>query len=172
MRILVTGASGFIGQALCPFLEQSHYIVTKVSIRDNSDIDRIDFTDIDVVIHLAALVHQMQGAPEQAYMQSNFELTKALADKAKHCGVKKFIFISTVAVYGLNSAKHKLDESAQLNPSSAYGKSKLLAEEYLQNINDDVFKVCILRLPLVYGYGAKGNFYIFMQNHALYLSKI
>ena len=165
-EILVTGTSGFIGEALCPFLEKEHYTVTKASIRDLADIDKIDFTNITTVIHLAALVHQMQGAPDSAYMRSNFELTKALADKAKKSGVKKFIFMSTVAVYGLSSATYKLDERTQTNPASAYGKSKLFAEQYLQEINSDDFKINVLRLPLVYGYGAKGNFGKFLSFHA------
>ncbi|RMX05477.1 NAD-dependent epimerase/dehydratase family protein [Legionella jordanis] len=166
MRVLVTGANGFIGRYLCPFLVKNDFEIDTVSFRNVEDVNHYDLADYDAIIHLAALAHQMQGAPDEAYMSSNYELTKALADKAKSSKVGRFIFISSVKVYGETSADQVLNEDSACLPQDAYGQSKLLAEQYLQSMADDQFKIAILRLPLVYGPEVKGNFLSLLNLHA------
>jgi UDP-glucose 4-epimerase len=156
--IMVTGASGFIGKNFIEKYEKEYNIIS-VSLKNNEPKD-LDYTGVDAILHLAALVHQMEGAPKEKYYEVNTELTSKLATKAKKSGVRHFIFYSTVAVYGTHgSLKEKL--TLTLNsptvPKDDYGKSKLLAEEYLKEIETEDFKVTIIRPPMVYGKNCPGN---------------
>jgi nucleoside-diphosphate-sugar epimerase len=166
MNILITGAKGFIGQSLCPFLQQTNHHVETVSLRTASEVDNIQLEHYDAVIHLAALAHQMRRVSDEAYMESNYELTRALANKAKSEGIKKFVFISSVKVYGETSSAEALNELSICAPQDIYGKSKLFAEQYLQSLADERFQIVILRLPLVYGPHVKGNFLSLLHWHA------
>lgn len=157
--LMITGASGFIGKN---FIEKykEEYNIIPISLR-NKKIDEINFKNVDVILHLAALVHQMKGAPEEEYFKINTELTKKLAEKAKEGGVKHFVFYSTVKVYGYDGDLYNhtkiLTEDSPCNPTDPYGKSKYQAEEILRKMEDENFKVAIIRPPLVYGEGVKGN---------------
>ncbi|MGL6064745.1 MAG: NAD-dependent epimerase/dehydratase family protein [Fusobacteriaceae bacterium] len=157
--LLITGASGFIGSNFIKKYE-SEYNIISVSLT-NKKPEEIDFTNVDTVLHLAALVHQMKGAPEEKYYEVNTELTKRLGIKAKASGVKHFVFYSTVKVYGfdgdLNNHEIILTENSPCNPNDAYGKSKYEAEKILRELEEDSFKVAIIRPPMVYGKGVKGN---------------
>lgn len=155
MNIILTGSSGFIGQN---FINRtSEYNIVPVSLR-NTLMETIDFKDIDTVLHLAGLVHQMKGAPEEEYFRVNSDLTFELAKKAKEKRVKHFVFISTAKVYGESSKIGKtFDEKFICSPLDPYSKSKLQAEEKLKSLEDINFKVAIVRIPLVYGAGVKGN---------------
>lgn len=164
MNILITGASGFLGKHILHKLGDSHQFTATI-LRKLEDTQTIDFSRIDAIIHSAALVHQMQGASEQAYQYSNCDLTVALAQSAKQSGVKKFIFISTVKVYGENP-QGVLDCTTACVPQDPYGESKFRAEKALLDLQDDAFTVCILRLPLVYGAEVKGNFINLLAMHA------
>ncbi|MGZ3901555.1 MAG: NAD-dependent epimerase/dehydratase family protein, partial [Bacteroidia bacterium] len=158
-KILLTGASGFVGGNFLELYNKDFEIVP-VSLR-NKKIEDIDFKGFDCVVHCAALVHQMKGAPDSEYFKINFELTKTLAEAAKAAGVPQFIFLSTAHVFGdsgsLKSHEIKLNETTVCTPKDAYGKSKLAAENYLFSIADSHFTVSVIRPPMVYGKGAKGN---------------
>ena len=98
MKVLLTGARGFIGS----YFQQQYaqkYTIQPFSFLNN-DLETLQLKDVDVVIHLSALVHQMNGASDKAYEKINVEQTLQLAHKAKENGVKHFIFMSTVKVYG------------------------------------------------------------------------
>ncbi len=102
----------------------------------------------------------MKGAPEEEYFRINTDLTSALAKAAKENGVKHFVFISTAHVFGDSGTmdhKRRLDESSPCNPTDPYGRSKLAAEAAIMKLADSSFKVSILRPPMIYGEGAKGN---------------
>lgn len=153
-KLLITGSSGFVGSYFINKYKDKYEVKT-FSFR-NDDIATLDCSDIDVVFHLSALVHQMGGASGEEYQRVNVTQTLQLADKAKASGVKHFVFISTVKVYGEETDIPYAEES-ECDPQDEYGKSKLKAEKLIQELEDDTFKVSIIRTPIVYGYGVKGN---------------
>ncbi len=154
MKLLLTGSSGFIGGYF-----QSHYsdrydIEAFSFLKDK--LDNLDLTEIDVIVHLSALVHQMGGAAKEEYTRVNVDNTLALAQKAKQSGVKQFIFMSSVKVYGEESDT-PYTETTKCEPQDDYGVSKLKAENRLRELEDENFSVSILRTPVVYGKGVKAN---------------
>lgn len=154
MNVLLTGSRGFIGSYF-----QKHY-ARKYTIQPFSflkdDLNALHVKEIDVVIHLSALVHQMSGASDEAYERVNVKQTLELALKAKESGVKQFIFMSTVKVYGEESDV-PYTEISLCHPQDAYGRTKLKAEQELQKLTSEDFSVSIIRTPIVYGYGVKAN---------------
>lgn len=163
--LMITGASGFIGSNFIKNYE-NEYNVFPVCLIKNKPED-LDYTGVDTILHLAALVHQMKGAPEEKYFEVNTELTKRLAIAAKEKGVKHFVFYSTVKVYGfdgkLNNHDFILTEKSQCNPNDPYGASKYEAEKILNSLQDENFKVAMVRPPMVYGEGVKGNMLSLMK---------
>ena len=157
MKVLLTGARGFIGS----YFQQQYaqkYTIQPFSFLNN-DLETLQLKDVDVVIHLSALVHQMNGASDKAYEKINVEQTLQLAHKAKENGVKHFIFMSTVKVYGEESTI-AYTETSLCYPKDMYGKTKLKAEQELQKLENNDFRISIIRTPIVYGAGVKAN----MQN--------
>ena len=154
MRLLLTGSSGFVGSY---FVEKysDRYDINKFSFL-NDDFEELCLDDIDVVVHLSAFVHQMNGAAADAYEKVNVAQTVDLAQKAKRAGVKQFLFMSTVKVYGEERDEAYLENSV-CTPKDEYGKSKLKAEQKLLELEDKGFKIGIIRTPIVYGYGVKAN---------------
>jgi nucleoside-diphosphate-sugar epimerase len=155
MNILITGANSFIGSYFKNNSPQFH--VSEVDLITNKPAD-IDFTQTNVVFHVAAIVHQDKSIPESRYFAVNSDLAFAVAQKAKNDGVKQFVFMSTVKVYGENSTEERpWTEDSECHPSDAYGKSKLDAEHRILKLSDEHFIVTIIRTPVVYGAGVKGN---------------
>lgn len=153
-NILLTGSRGFVGSYFKDHYFHLHKIVTFSFL--NESLDAVDLKAIDVVVHLSALVHQMGGASKEEYKKINITQTLELAKKAKESGVKHFIFMSTVKVYG-EETDTIYREDTECNPQDEYGKSKLEAEKMLQQLEIDTFKVSIIRTPIVYGKGVKAN---------------
>ena len=154
MKLLLTGSSGFIGSYFKRNYSDRYDIETFSFQKD--DLDSLDLSQIDTVIHLSALVHQMGGAAKEEYQRVNVDNTLALAQKAKQSGVKQFIFMSSVKVYGEETDAH-YTEMTKCEPQDDYGKSKLEAEKQLLALEDDGFVISILRTPIVYGKGVKAN---------------
>ena len=152
-KILLTGSNGYIGSNFTNFYK-NRYLFEKFSLL-NQNIEEICFKDIDLVLHCAALVHQKIKYSYEKYYEINVNYPVKLAKLAKQNGVNQFVFISTIAVYDENL--ETLDEDSLLNPITHYGKSKLEAEKQLLELNDDSFKVSIIRPPMVYGKNAPGN---------------
>ena len=152
-KLLVTGASGFVG---VQFLDncKADYDIVPVSLQ-KTPVSSIDFEGVDCVLHLAGIAHIMEKTEDSLYFSVNHELTKELADAAKAAGVTQFVFMSTIKVYGESYERLTLD--TECKPTDAYGQSKLFAEQYLQTIESDGFQVAIIRPPLIYGPGVKGN---------------
>ena len=156
-QILITGANGFIGRH---FIKKysNKYLFNTVSL---SSGDKPDFSKIDTVLHLSSLVHQAKKLPDAQYFNINTKQTIDLAKNAKKLGVRHFIFYSTAGVYGthgyINDQTEILNETSNCTPTSAYGKSKLLAENKLFSLEDDQFKISVIRPPIVYGEDCPGN---------------
>jgi UDP-glucose 4-epimerase len=151
--ILVTGATGYVGKSFIEKYSDTYNIQT-FSLQ-KSQLDTLDLTNVKIILHLAALVHQMHGAEASEYEQINVKYTIDLAQKAKDAGVEQFIFMSSLAVYG--EYTEYIKEDTICSPTSEYGKSKLNAEEELHHLISDNFIVSIIRPPMIYGSNAPGN---------------
>lgn len=155
-KILITGANSYIGKSLETWLAKypDKYYIDTVDMRSNSWKDK-DFSKYDVAFHVAAIVHVKERDIEK-YFKVNRDLTIEVAKKAKREGVKQFIFLSTMGVYGIETGYIAKDTIPK--PKTLYAKSKYEAEQYLLKMNTDDFKIAILRPPIVYGRGCKGNY--------------
>lgn len=165
-KILITGSGSYVGKSLQSYLSAwgSNYQIESISVRDDA-WRQTSFAGFDVIYHCAAIVHQPEtkNDPAQAayYEAVNTRLPYEIAQKAKAEGVKQFIFLSTAAVYGIRAAIGKervITAQTPLNPTDLYGKSKAEAEKYLRTLEDENFKVVIIRPPMIYGPGCKGNY--------------
>ena len=165
-KILITGAGSYIGvsveQYLCRWPER--YQVDTVDMVGDGWRE-YSFRGYDAVLHVAGLVHQRKtkNDPTEAerYDRINHLLAVETAQKAKADGVGQFLFLSSASVYGLNAPVGKIvmiTRDTPLNPNDNYGISKKKAEEGLQKLQDAQFKVAILRPPMIYGKGCKGNY--------------
>ncbi|RXJ69046.1 epimerase [Halarcobacter ebronensis] len=152
--ILITGSNGFVGSYFISKYKNKYDIKTFSFRKDSFDTLKLD--DIDVIFHLSALVHQMGGASYDEYVRINVTQTLQLAKKAKDLGVKHFIFMSTVKVYG-EETNTLYNEDTICEPEDDYGITKLMAENELIKLEDENFKISIIRTPIVYGYGVKAN---------------
>lgn len=156
----MTGASGFIGSR---FVETTSAAdIATVSLR-KTKVEDVDLSTTDVVVHFSGLAHQFEAVPESEYFRVNTEQTLQLALKAKEEGVKQFIYISSTKVYGDGGDEQIFNEATICQPTDSYGKSKFIAEQRLIQIDSEKFKVAIVRPPLVYGPGVKGNLLRFIK---------
>lgn len=160
-NILITGANSFVGRN---FILHSRYPDSEeVSLIDIQPSD-LNFSSFDTVLHVAAIVHQSKKIPEDEYFRVNRDLCVEVARNAKKSGVKQFVFLSTVKVYGeFNPESGPWTETSDCNPDDPYGKSKYEAEIELKKLEDDIFKVAIIRTPLVYGRDVKANMFSIMK---------
>jgi nucleoside-diphosphate-sugar epimerase len=154
-NILITGARSFVGTN---FIKYSQFReIDQVSLLQTKP-ENIDFEKYGVVLHLAAIVHQVKKIPDSDYFKVNRDLCLNVARCAKKAGVKQFIFLSTLKVYGKVPSDGKfVNENSECFPEDAYGRSKLAAEIGLRNLESKNFVVSIIRTPLVYGEGVKAN---------------
>ncbi len=154
-KILITGANSFLGTNFKRLTEFKH--IDEVCLINNR-LEDLDFSETNVILHVAAIVHQTKKIPPSTYFEVNRDLAISVAEKAKREGVKQFVFISTVKVFGENNTKlNPWNEESPCNPADSYGKSKLAAEIALQKLIDGNFTVSIIRPPLLYGVGVKAN---------------
>lgn len=155
-KILITGADSYIGTSLEAHLRGKPYEITTLDVREDS-WRTASFSGFDTVLHIAAIVHQKERPEmEDLYFRVNRDLAVEIARKARAEGARQFIFMSSMSVYGTDTGI--ITPQTVPAPVSFYGKSKLAAEELIQKEADARFKVCILRPPMVYGPGCKGNF--------------
>lgn len=175
LKILITGATGFVGKALASELVVKNYSVS-AAVRENvallpngvSKITAGDFTQVndwqsaDVVIHLAGRAHIMNDKvnnPLAAFRHVNTEGTVKFATQAAEAGVRRFIFISSIKVNGELTKGVSFSSQDRFIPTDPYGLSKYEAEQQLLKLAKETgMEVVIIRPPLVYGVGVKGNF--------------
>lgn len=165
-KILITGANSYIGTSFEKYMQQyaDEYQVDTVDMIDGTWREK-SFSRYDIVYHVAGIAHSDNGKiskeKEKLYYSVNTDLTIEAAKKAKADGVKQFIFMSSAIVYG-NSAplgKEKIiTKDTPVSPANCYGDSKVQAENGILPLIDDTFKVVILRPPMIYGKGSKGNY--------------
>jgi len=157
-KILITGANSYIGTSFEKWVAQwpDKYLVDTVDMIDGTWKER-DFSGYDVVFHVAGIAH-IKETKENAniYYKVNRDLVYEVAKKAKIDGVKEFIFLSSMSIYGIEAGV--ITKDTLPSPKSNYGKSKLQAEELLDMLEDVSFKIAVLRPPMIYGKGCKGNY--------------
>jgi nucleoside-diphosphate-sugar epimerase len=160
-RILITGENSYIGTSLEKWLNKNpeQYYVDTIDMIGNAWKEK-DFSKYDVVFHVAGIAHvSSKKNMEELYYKVNRDLTIETAKKTKQEGVKQFIFMSSMIVYGDSSCKKKVITKDTIpEPSNFYGNSKLQAEEKILTLKSDNFKIVIVRSPMVYGKGSKGNY--------------
>ena len=175
MKVLVTGDRGYIGATLVPFLLEGGYEVVgldthffkkeldplkeKKSYRkitkDIRDVEEKDLKGINEIIHLSALSNDPMGELNPSLTEEiNLKASVKLAKLAKKAGVSRFLFSSSCSIYGI-AKSGIVDEKSQVNPLTAYAKSKIDMEDFLKEMADDTFVVGLLRNSTVYGYSPK-----------------
>lgn len=165
-KVLITGANSYIGTSFEEWTEQNCPDIHVETQDMMGDAWREkDFSSYDAIFHVAGIAHADVGkvSEEQKamYYKVNTELTAECAQKAKAEGVKQFIFMSSIIVYGESAPigkKKVITRDTPLNPANFYGDSKVKAEQALQELENENFKVVILRPPMIYGKGSKGNY--------------
>lgn len=160
-KVLITGKNSFVGNAFESWIAQSHgdYSIDKVSMREDSWRE-VSLKGYDSILHVAGIAHvSTDPKMEGLYYKVNRDMTIELAKKAKAEGVRQFIFMSSIIVYGdVKETNGYITKETIPNPLNFYGRSKLEAEEGILSLEDETFKVCIVRPPLIYGKGARGNY--------------
>lgn len=166
-KVLITGSGSYVG---CSFINYA-----RKNYLNNFEIDELDmvgdtwekkdFSKYDIVYHVAGIAHaDVSNVPEkikEKYYAINTDLAIDTAKKAKADGVKRFIFMSSMIVYGDSvpyNKKKLIDESTVPVPTNFYGNSKFQADVAVRELADDNFKVIVLRAPMIYGRGSKGNY--------------
>ncbi len=184
MKVLVTGASGFVGSELCRHLMEQGVTTTGV-VRHSptnpvpgvdyqvvSDLRKSKFwkeilVGVDVVVHCAARAHVIRDSendPLAVYREINVEGTRCLVEQAVSYGIKRFIYISSVKVNGEGTSDHPFKADDIPAPEDSYGLSKWEAEQVLQKIAcNSKLEIVIIRPPLVYGPAVRANFLKLMR---------
>lgn len=165
-KVLITGANSYIGTSFEKWIKENDIeIITDTLDMIGDGWRTFDFSGYDAVFHVAGIAHADVGkvSEEQKamYYKVNADLTAECAAKAKEQGVKQFVFMSSIIVYGESAGIGKvrvITKDTPLTPANFYGDSKAKAEEALQPLMDESFKVVILRPPMIYGKGSKGNY--------------
>lgn len=161
MYILIFGAGSFIGNHYCKALkDRGHKVVvidaTKVKPKE------IDFTGIDTVINVAGIAHiDITPDMEELFYRVNTDLAVDLCHEAKEHGVKQYVYMSSMNVFG--DTTERIYSRKQENPKSFYGRSKWLADKRIHELENEKFKVASVRPPVVYGKGCKGNFTVLLK---------
>ena len=166
-KILITGANSYIGTSFEKYIEEnfsSEYIVETIDMIDGSWRDK-DFSGYDSIFHVAGIAHSDNGKisaeKEKLYYAVNTDLAVETAKKAIADGVKQFIYMSSAIVYGDSAPIGKtkrITKDTPVSPANCYGDSKVQAENGLNPLNSENFNVVILRPPMIYGKGSKGNY--------------
>ena len=164
-KILITGANSYIGTSFEKYMHQyENYQIDTLDMMD-TQWQNYNFSLYDVVFHVAGIAHADVGhvseEKKRRYYKVNTDLTYEVAKKSKEAGIRQFIYMSSIIVYGESAPVGKrkiITPETKPAPVNFYGDSKLQADKKLQSLVDTSFKVCILRPPMIYGPGCKGNY--------------
>lgn len=166
-KVLITGANSYIGTSFEKYAIEHYpscFYIDSMDMRDESWKGK-DFSGYDIVFHVAGIAHADVGNVSEEtkakYYAVNTDLAVNTAKKAKEDGVKQFIFMSSAIVYG-NSAPYgkikRITKDTEPNPANYYGDSKWQADKGVRELADESFIVTVLRPPMIYGKGCKGNY--------------
>lgn len=161
-KVLITGQGSYIGTAVERWLlkDKDHYQVDTLDIQDETWRDT-DFSQYDVVYHVAGIAHADVGnvteEQKQLYYKVNTDLTIEVAERARQAKVKQFIFMSSMIVYS-GCKENFITSETEPCPLNFYGDSKWRADQKIQVMDAENFKVVVLRPPMIYGKGSKGNY--------------
>ena len=165
-KVLITGKGSYIGESFQKYAEE-HYPSLEIDSVDMLDPSwrKTDFSLYDIVYHVAGIAHadvgKVDAKTKEKYYEVNTDLAVEVCKIAKKAGVKEFIFMSSMIVYGESAPLGKdkiIDEHTVPHPANFYGDSKLQADVAVRELADDNFKVVVLRPPMIYGKGSKGNY--------------
>lgn len=157
-NILIAGTGSYIGDSFCRYMAE-HAPEAACTCLDMTDPAwrEHDFSDDHVVYMVAGIAHVKEtAANRELFYRVNRDLAVELAERAKAAGVGQFIYLSSMSVYGKETGI--ISDGTEMKPSSSYARSKAEAEELLSRLRCDTFRVAILRPPMVYGRGCKGNY--------------
>ena len=158
-KVLITGANSYIGTSFEKYIADNFsdaYQIDTLDMMDSSWREK-SFGGYDSIFHVAGIAHQKETKENaHLYYEVNCNLAVDVAKKAKLDGVKQFVFLSSMSVYGIETGV--INGETIPAPKSNYGRSKLMAEEALEKIATPDMKLCVLRPPMVYGKDCKGNF--------------
>lgn len=162
MKVLISGKDSYIGDHIAEWLlasKETSFDVDFLDVRQ-SDWNKKVFEGYDAVVHVAGIVHRKDIIDPKIYDKVNTQLPYDVASKAKEAGVKQFVFLSTMAVYGVSKKlkENYVDLSTPIKPTSQYGLSKYNAELKLKQLENENFIISIVRPPNVYGKGCKGGY--------------
>ncbi|RFU45996.1 SDR family oxidoreductase [Paraburkholderia sp. DHOC27] len=179
-QVLVTGANGFVGRALCPILSSRGHAVTGLVRQSGARVSGVtewvapgnNFADLDMawpeglkpqcVVHLAARVHVMRDVaadPDAAFLATNVEGALRVAEASRRRGAQRFVFVSSIKAVSEADLGHPVREDDLPKPEDAYGRSKLKAEQAVLRYGEESgLEIVIVRPPLVYGPEVRANF--------------
>ena len=162
IKVLITGAGSYVGESVRKYIlaTSKDFEIDAVDTFEDH-WKQADFSKYDVVYHVAGIAHvNADSKMEPLYYKVNRDLAIEIAKHAKAAGVKQFIFMSSMIVFHESQSlkTEMLTADTQPNPNGFYGDSKLQAENGLRELESPMFKVCILRPPMIYGPNSKGNF--------------
>lgn len=170
-KILITGAGSYIGNSLKQYFDlyqaehkERRWLLDSISLRDGA-WEQASFAEYDTILHMAGIAHADIGRVSEEgrdmYYRVNRDLAVKAAKKAQTEGVKQFVYMSSVIVYGdsapVGGRKH-ITADTEPSPANFYGDSKYQAERELQKLQTAGFQVAIIRAPMIYGKGSRGNF--------------
>ena len=161
-RVLITGANSYIGTSFEEWAKTHHASEISIDTIDmiNPKWREKNFSGYDVIFHVAGIAHADSGKENEEtkkrYLSVNRDLAVETATKAKNEGVKQFIFMSSILIYG--TYYEKIDENTIPKPLTCYASSKFQADEKIRDLADENFLTSILRPPMIYGKNCKGNY--------------
>lgn len=166
-RVLITGANSYIGTSFERYIKENYSNELKIDTLDMLDPKwkEFDFSKYEIVFHVAGIAHADVGKvseeTKQLYYKVNCDLAYETASKAKESNVKQFIYMSSIIVYGESAPYGKskiITKDTKPAPANFYGDSKLQGEMKLAPLQDNSFNIVIIRPPMIYGKGSKGNY--------------
>lgn len=166
-NILITGAGSYIGTAVRQWLTAfgGHYEVTELDMH-GEQWKTHDFSKYDTIFHVAGIAHadtgQVSKEEKQLYYEVNRDLAVETAKKARQSGVRQFIYMSSIIIYGESArpftGRRRITAMTRPQPANVYGNSKWQGDRGVRRLATPAFRVCVLRPPMIYGKGSRGNY--------------